>query len=442
MLTGLTGVSYHLVGGDFDQLFLDSPPASLSFVYTSLGCQHTLHQEKTFFEPPSIPALTAQGFVRWQVIQILLAPTEHVPYLQESVRRFEILNAGPGGPFPKVLPAECLPQTPDADITKWHKGVEQRLRLEAEASSRPKSARVGISSGDVPLEQAELNPASPRWRPHLRSSHSTTPRRESSSDARTGIRFPNSPHPLKNAQNYKKVSIVSGSSSSSSSSPSPPLRNAKLADPERSPRSCSLARHQYHVPKAATGRRHSAHAIHGNQSPPREVRNTLSPQFFAQNALRSTTPGNGSVPMDMDTSLPLVAKTSATVPQTRVRGHRHTVSHDRSKETTWRDRLSAYIGISGSVDGTGNSRIRRRGSSETRETDQDRRAREFSDDHRYTQGVRFVNGIGAIPLDRRLPSPKRGQRDEDREPRRRSRHERHRQRSGDDTSGERYYEGS
>ena len=437
-MTRLTSVSYHLVGGDFDKLFLDSPPASLSFVYSSLGCQHTLHQDKTFFESPTIPALTSQGFVRWQVIQILLAPAEHVPYLQEAVRRFEILNAGPGGPFPKVLPAECFPQAPDADITKWHKGVEQRLRLEAETSSRPTSARVDIRSGGVPFEQAELNPLSPRRRPHLRSSQSTTPRRESSSDARAGTRFPNSPHPLKNTQKYKNVSVAVGSSSSSSSSSSPPLRNAKLANPERSPRSYSLAPH---VPATTTGRRHSSHAIYGNHGPPREVRNTLSPQFFAQNSTRSTAPGNGSVPTDMDTSLPLIATASTTAPQTRLRGHRHTVSHDRSRDTTWRDRLSAYVGISRPVDDI-DSRVRRRGSSETRELDRDRRSREFSDDHRYTTGVRFINGVGGMPLDRRLPSPRRGQRDEDREPRRKSRHERHHQRSEDDTSGERYYEGS
>lgn len=124
---------YRLVGGDYDTLFLETPQASLSFIYQSMGCYHTLQPERDPFMPPSIPALTPQGFVRWQTVQLLLEPEEHVPFLQAAVKRFEITNPGDGVPFPKFLPREALPSRPDLDVIQWHDSVAEKLRLEAQA---------------------------------------------------------------------------------------------------------------------------------------------------------------------------------------------------------------------------------------------------------------------------------------------------------------------
>ena len=119
---------YQLVGGNYDPLFLVSPPASIALIYRSLGCFHSLQPDKDPFAAPSTPALTPQGFVRWQTVQLLLGPELHVPYLQEAVKRFSLVNPGEGGPFPKTLPAACLPSVADADMCRWHKSMGERLQ--------------------------------------------------------------------------------------------------------------------------------------------------------------------------------------------------------------------------------------------------------------------------------------------------------------------------
>ncbi|MCJ1272817.1 hypothetical protein MMC21_000606 [Puttea exsequens] len=126
---------YRLVGGDYDSLFLDTADSSLSFIYQSLGCYHTLQPESNPYNPPSTPALTPQGFVRWQTVQLLLEPEEHVPFLQNAVKRFEIMNPVDGAPFPSILPREVLPTIPDPDMVEWHSSVSEKLMLEAQASA-------------------------------------------------------------------------------------------------------------------------------------------------------------------------------------------------------------------------------------------------------------------------------------------------------------------
>ncbi|KAL9615364.1 MAG: hypothetical protein Q9167_000192 [Letrouitia subvulpina] len=125
---------YRLVGGDYDLLFLETPRASLSFIYQSLGCYHTLQPEKDPYSPPSTPALTPQGFVRWQTVQLLLEPDEHAPFLQEAVKRFDIVNPVDGIGFPSLLPRDALPSSPDRDMVTWHERVAEKLMLEAQVS--------------------------------------------------------------------------------------------------------------------------------------------------------------------------------------------------------------------------------------------------------------------------------------------------------------------
>lgn len=125
---------YRLVGGDYDALFLDTPHPSLSFIYQSLGCYHTLQPQTDPFTAPTVPALTPQGFVRWQTVQLLLEPEEHVPLLQTAVKRFNISNPVDGSAFPSWLPRDALPSKPDRNMLQWHETVSQKLMLEAQAS--------------------------------------------------------------------------------------------------------------------------------------------------------------------------------------------------------------------------------------------------------------------------------------------------------------------
>ncbi|KAL8750697.1 MAG: hypothetical protein Q9184_006333 [Pyrenodesmia sp. 2 TL-2023] len=134
---------YRLVGGDYDPLFLETPHASLSFIYQSLGCFHVLQQEKTPYAPPTVPALSPQGFVRWQTVQVLLEPDEHVSFLQNAVKRLEIINPVDGALFPNLLPRETLPSRPDPEMIQWHERVAQKLMLDSHAVGNG-----GFSIGD------------------------------------------------------------------------------------------------------------------------------------------------------------------------------------------------------------------------------------------------------------------------------------------------------
>ncbi|CAF9938419.1 MAG: hypothetical protein ALECFALPRED_007688 [Alectoria fallacina] len=146
---------YRLVGGDYDPLFLETSQASLSFIYQSLGCYHTLQPEKDPHTPPTIPALTPAGFVRWQTVQLLLEPEEHVPFLQEAVKRFDLTNPVDGAPFPSILPKESLPCQPDMVMVEWHESVAEKLMLEAQASAaRAMPPRPNLALSDIDLESS------------------------------------------------------------------------------------------------------------------------------------------------------------------------------------------------------------------------------------------------------------------------------------------------
>ena len=151
---------YRLVGGNYDPLFLDTPWTSLSFIYQSLGCFHTLQPGKDPYAAPSVPALTPEGFVRWQTVQVLLGPEEHVPFLQEAVKRFDLINPANSEPFPKTLPKEALPCEPDLEMTQWHDAVSEKLRLEAQAAqARSMPTHRPIASSDIDLDSVRPSSA-------------------------------------------------------------------------------------------------------------------------------------------------------------------------------------------------------------------------------------------------------------------------------------------
>ncbi|PGG98784.1 hypothetical protein AJ80_09468 [Polytolypa hystricis UAMH7299] len=150
---------YRAVGGNYDTLFLSTPHASLSFIYQSLGCFHTLQPTSNAFEAPSIPALLPHGFVRWQTIQLLLSPDEHVGFLQEAVGKFDIINPSGGAIFPKVIPREAFPSEPDLEMVKWHDSVCKRLENEY-ATRRLRASSNRSSSRDHPLPDRRASAAS------------------------------------------------------------------------------------------------------------------------------------------------------------------------------------------------------------------------------------------------------------------------------------------
>ncbi|KAJ5895627.1 hypothetical protein N7495_007318 [Penicillium taxi] len=117
---------YRVVGGNYDPLFLDTKLSALSFIYQSLGCFHSIQPSKNPYEPPSIPSLLPNGFVRWQTIQLLLDPDEHARLLHNAVTKWDI--AGPDGEvLPKEIPRDAFPSEPDPEMVKWHESVCKRL---------------------------------------------------------------------------------------------------------------------------------------------------------------------------------------------------------------------------------------------------------------------------------------------------------------------------
>ena len=136
---------YEAVGGDYDPLFIGTPPASVAFIYKSLGCRHSLQPAGTDddFATPSIPALKPKGFVTWQTIQLLLYPEEHMPFIQKAVTDFDIRDPKTGQVFPKLLPTECFPRRPDEQMVAWYEAVSQRLMREAEIEEERKNIEKG-----------------------------------------------------------------------------------------------------------------------------------------------------------------------------------------------------------------------------------------------------------------------------------------------------------
>ncbi|KAL3479053.1 hypothetical protein BJX99DRAFT_90018 [Aspergillus californicus] len=120
---------YQKVGGNYDVLFLDTKPSALSFIYQRLGCFHSIQPSTDPYKPPSIPALQPHGFVRWQTIQLLLDPDEHLAYLQNAVERWNIFTPT-GAVFPKTIPRDAFPAEPDPEMIQWHETVSQKFEFD------------------------------------------------------------------------------------------------------------------------------------------------------------------------------------------------------------------------------------------------------------------------------------------------------------------------
>ncbi|KAG5973711.1 hypothetical protein E4U55_000316 [Claviceps digitariae] len=126
---------YKAVGGNYDSLFVDMPHSSISYIWQVTGCQHTLQPTGNDFEAPSIPALTFRGFSRWESLEVLLGPEEHVPFLQFAVKNWHLKHPESGEVFPADLPVSCFPTQADKEVDRWHKNCAAKLWTAAGASS-------------------------------------------------------------------------------------------------------------------------------------------------------------------------------------------------------------------------------------------------------------------------------------------------------------------
>ncbi|KAK3398086.1 hypothetical protein B0T20DRAFT_240700 [Sordaria brevicollis] len=162
---------YKLAGHDYDRLFVNMPPQSISFIYQVQGCQHMLLPTEDDFAAPSIPALTVKGFARWQAIQILLEPQVHVPIIQFAVKNWALKHPEYGSVFPDDLPATVFPADTDQDTDRWHQSCATKLRAEATTREEPKEEREApsvdpeadaFSDEKVPFSHVRPKPSMPQ----------------------------------------------------------------------------------------------------------------------------------------------------------------------------------------------------------------------------------------------------------------------------------------
>ncbi|KAJ5427624.1 hypothetical protein N7491_008066 [Penicillium cf. griseofulvum] len=174
---------YRKVGGNYDPLFLETKAQALSFIYQSLGCFHSLQPSANPYEPPSIPSLLPNGFVRWQTIQLLMDPDEHSVYLQNAVNLWDIAGVN-GEPFPKTIPRDAFPSEPDPEMLEWHEGVSRRLERDylkrhTKRASPPDFGTYHYHfSGKDPLPDEDDYFSRPRRAAPKRHSHAETDRRK------------------------------------------------------------------------------------------------------------------------------------------------------------------------------------------------------------------------------------------------------------------------
>lgn len=147
-------------------LFVEMPHESISYVWQVTGCQHTLQPTEDDFAAPTIPALTPRGFSRWESLEILLGPEEHVPFLQYAVKNWKLRHPETGDEFCPDLPKDVFPTEPDADVDRWHKSCAEKLRKEA-AANRDKDAPRSESASEQGGEPkfAYVHVRNPRPRP-------------------------------------------------------------------------------------------------------------------------------------------------------------------------------------------------------------------------------------------------------------------------------------
>ncbi|KAH9897572.1 hypothetical protein F4778DRAFT_240535 [Xylariomycetidae sp. FL2044] len=165
---------YRALGTDYDSLFLKAPDRSISYIWQALGIEHSLQPSSDNFTAPEVPALTIRGFVRWQSIQILLGPEEHVPPMQYAVRQWNLVHPDTGERFPSDLPAHAFPTCVDKEVDAWHVRCAELLREKAESSPdvvaiSPDKENLGLHPSVVIDEVRGGEPPGEKCSPESRS---------------------------------------------------------------------------------------------------------------------------------------------------------------------------------------------------------------------------------------------------------------------------------
>jgi hypothetical protein len=253
-------------------------------MYKTLGCFHTLQPTSSPFETPSIPALLPTGFVEWQRLQLLLCPGEHVPFMQEAVRRYDIPTAD-GGIFPKYIPREAFPARPDEGMEKWHRMVTgsleqaqytRRLKNSPYASPRDAPHRgEGYFSANGKLLQVRRPSRSPRS-----NSHDLDPARLADERRRSSVPDIPSPFPPNQENTYR---------SGDAQQFPPPNSRTKQAQ-YNAPNRASNASSQHRTSDASSSRHRYSNSSHRTSNSSATYRPPLGSSVEASKQVPQSTP--------------------------------------------------------------------------------------------------------------------------------------------------------
>jgi hypothetical protein len=239
-------------------------------MYRTLGCFHTLRPTSSPFESPCIPALLPIGFVEWQRLQLLLCPGEHVPFMQEAVRLYDVPKPE-GGIFPKHIPREAFPDRPDECMEKWHRMVTGSLEQAQYTKTRKNSpyttsrdaAHRGeeyhLSNGTLP--QVRRLSRSPRS-----SSHGLAPARLSDERRRSSVPDITSLFPSASENTHR------GSDRQQFNPPNSRTRQAQHNAPHRAPNTSS----QHRTSDASLSRHRHSNSSHRTSNSSATYKPTLS----------------------------------------------------------------------------------------------------------------------------------------------------------------------
>ena len=272
---------YNSCALNYDSLFLGTSSSGLSYIYKTLGCFHSLLPAASPFESPSIPALTPEGYARWQTIQIVLCPNETVPFMQEAVRRYDVPRAD-GGFFPKHLPKTAFPDKPDPAMEGWYQDMSRRLERDREIFHRNQNSPY-LTPNEGPDRRSGYFPA-PARPGLLQARRPSKPARNESTDydlsrRRSSVPDLPSPHP-------EGVKWAPGTAETPTESRK---RTARSHSAQRPTSSSS-----HHKPSAELQRSlHPSHRTSGSSSPPRsgsDVRTSGQPPFRSRPSNHSSQP--------------------------------------------------------------------------------------------------------------------------------------------------------
>ncbi|RFU26035.1 hypothetical protein B7463_g10305, partial [Scytalidium lignicola] len=158
----------------FTSIFRAQMNEQISQLYQDLGCEHHLVQDQ-LNSPPTVPALTPDGFCRWIIIQIKAYPDEETKRLNKILQAWPVdadgeLVDGKPERLPKQLSRHLLPSKEDKNFRKL---IENAINTFFENLGTSTRRHSSITSPPLSRHSSE-NHSRPMEIPQSRTSPTTS----------------------------------------------------------------------------------------------------------------------------------------------------------------------------------------------------------------------------------------------------------------------------